>query len=85
MTDQQRHDLYLAIMTSAIPDPLPEDFKELGEMAVEEVERLEPLIDDWLAQAELKGRLEALLQQAYMQQVPIMELKRKIEEDIHSH
>ena len=61
MTNYQRHELYLAIM-SMTPEPLAADFRELTEMAVEEVERIEPLIDDMLKQAFAQGRFEGMLE-----------------------
>ena len=61
MTNADRHRIFLALLE---PETLPEDRKELEEICTEEVERIEPIIDDMLEQAERRGRFHAFLEEA---------------------
>jgi hypothetical protein len=60
MSPTQRHELYLALMKMSAA--VPEDYKELAEMTVEEVERIEPVIDDMLKLAFDQGKVASLLE-----------------------
>ena len=61
MTNTDRQRLFTALLGLEIQS---EDRKELEELVAEDLERITPIIDDMLQQAELRGRFQAYLEEA---------------------
>ena len=51
-------------LLAALMQDCPSDLKEIEELCLDDLKRMEPIIDDIEKQAEMRGRFQALLEQA---------------------
>jgi hypothetical protein len=54
-------------MFDALMEGVPQDLEPMVEIALDDIRRIEPIVDDLVAQAIAQGRFEALLEVTYAQ------------------
>jgi hypothetical protein len=55
------------LMFDALMEGVPQDLEPMVEIALDDIARIEPIVDDLVAQALAQGRFEALLEVTYAQ------------------